>query len=687
MPERVGAALRSAGKRRPTRANAVSGLALAALIAPGAAVAQSSPVPDAADIVVLGQSLPLPPGVPAYGTVAIDRARLTGDASGRVEDVLADVAGFQQFRRADSRSANPSAQGVTLRALGGNASSRALLLLDGVPLADPFFGYIPFNALAADRLSGVRVTRGGGAGAFGAGAVAGTIELASATRRDLPPVWGEVFYGSNSAVEASGSVSPDVGSGFVSLSGKVERGDGFFTTPFAQRTAASARARYRDWSGSVRAVVPLDPETEVQASGLLFRDNRTLRFAGADSSSQGEDASVRLIHRGGWAVDALAYVQARNFTNRVISATTARLTLDQRNTPATGIGGKIELRPPVGPDHLLRIGVDARFGEGTLYEDAYAASGAVTTRRTAGGRTSTTGLFLEDDWTIGRLVLTAGGRVDRWTISDGFFREASASGRVMTDTRFANRAGVEGTGRAGALFQASDAVAVRAAAYTGFRLPRLNELYRPFVVFPVTTQANAALGLERLRGFEGGFDLKPFAGLTLGVTAFYNRLEGAIANVTIATNLRQRQNVDAIVARGVEVTAHAKRGALALDLSYAFSDSTVHASGASAQLGGFAPAQSPRHSASATLGWAGLRGWSASLTARYVGRQYEDDLQTDVLPAATTLDGVVTVPVGRHVAVVLRGENLFDETVVTRNAAGSIDLGTPRTLWVGLRLR
>ena len=34
---------------------------------------------------------------------------------------------------------------------------------------------------------------------------------------------------------------------------------------------------------------------------------------------------------------------------------------------------------------------------------------------------------------------------------------------------------------------------LRAAAYTGLRLPTLNELYRPFVVFPVTTRANAAL--------------------------------------------------------------------------------------------------------------------------------------------------------------------------------------------------
>ncbi|MDX5986322.1 MULTISPECIES: TonB-dependent receptor [Sphingomonas] len=664
-------------------------LPLLTLAVPFSALAQQGPVPPAgqADIVVLGQPLPLPPGVPAYGSVTIGRARLTGDATGRVEDVLLDVAGFQQFRRSDSRSANPSAQGVTLRALGGNASSRALVLLDGVPLADPFFGYIPFNALAVDRLAGVRVTRGGGAGAFGAGAVAGTIELASATRADLPPVAGELFYGSNAAVVASGSVSPDAGGGFVSLSGKFERGDGFYTTPPGQFTPATVRARYRDGSASLRAVVPIDAQTEIQARGLLYRDARSLRFAGADSSSAGEDASVRLIHRGAWAIDALAYVQARNFSNRVISATSFRLTLDQRNTPATGVGGKIELRPPVGPDHVLRIGADARLGDGQLYENAYAASGAVTTRRNAGGHTSTTGLFVEDDWTLGRLVLTAGVRGDRWTITRGFFRETTAAGATTTDTRYPDRDGFEGTGRAGALFHASDAVALRAAGYTGFRLPTLNELYRPFVVFPITTQANAALGLERLRGAEGGLDLKPVAGVTFGVTAFYNRLDGAIANVTIAPNLRQRRNVDTIVAKGIELTAHAARGRFSFDGSYAFSDSRVHASGASRQLDGFVPAQSPRHSGSATLAWASPHGFAAALTARHVGKQYEDDLQTDVLPPATTLDGVLTLPVGQRVGVVLRGENLFDETVITRNSAGSIDFGTPRTLWIGVRLR
>ena len=335
---------------------------------------------------------------------------------------------------------------------------------------------------------------------------------------------------------------------------------------------------------------------------------------------------------------------------------------------------------------MLRVGFDARIGEGVLYEDAYAATGLVTTRRTAGGRTSTTGLFVEDDWTLGRLILTAGLRGDRWTITDGFFREANALGAPTTDTRFTDRHGGEGTGRAGALFRASDAVKLRAAAYTGFRLPTLNELYRPFVVFPVTTQANAALGLERLRGVEGGFDLTPARDISLGVTAFYNRLGGAIANVTIAANTRQRRNIDAIVARGVEVTAHAARGGFSLDASYAFSDSKVRASGISAQLNGFAPAQSPRHAASATVAWEG-KGFGTSLTARHVGRQYEDDLQTDILPAATTVDAVVKLPLGKYASLIARAENLLDETIVTRNAGGSIDLGTQRTLWIGLRFK
>jgi iron complex outermembrane receptor protein len=657
-------------------------LLLAAAAFPGVAAAQSQP-DESEDIVILGRGLDLPPGTPAYGSTVIDRDRLTNDASGRVEDVLSDVAGFQQFRRADSRSANPSAQGATLRALGGNASSRTLILLDGVPVADPFFGYIPFSALTPDRLAAIRVTRGGGSGPFGAGAVAGTIEMVSAGRTDLPLVAGEAFYGSRNSESLSASLSPDLGRGFATISGRFDRGDGFQTTPDDQRVVASVPARYRSWSAGVRAVAPVGATAELQFRGLLFGDKRTLRFQGADSRSDGEDASIRFVSRGEWKIDALAYLQARTFTNKVISATSFKLTLDQRNTPSTGLGGKIELRPPVGGDHVLRIGGDMRVAEGELFEDAYSAAGLVTARRNAGGNTSVTGLFVEDDWTLGRVVLTGGARVDRWTISDGFFRERSAAGVLASDTAFPKREGTEWTGRAGVLFRATPAIDLRAAAYTGFRLPTLNELYRPFTVFPITTQANADLAPERLRGIEGGVDLRPAPGVTVNLTAFYNRLGDAIANLTIGPYLRRRGNVKAIEAKGLEASVEWRRGAVSLSASYALSDSKVRAPGMA--FDGLAPAQSPRHAASATLGWAPRKGPMLSLTVRYVGDQYEDDLETNVLPAATTVDTVVRIPVARGVSLIARAENLFDVAVETRNQAGSIDLGTPRTLWIGAR--
>ena len=658
---------------------------------PGVAAAQAPDVTadEAASIVVTGTGLSLPPGTPAYGSVVIDRDRLEDAASGRIESVLADVAGFQQFRRSDSRASNPSNQGATLRALGGNASSRTLVLLDGVPVADPFFGYIPFSALVPDRLALVRVTRGGGSGAFGAGAVAGTIELASATRDQMPHFGASAFYGSRDATELSASIAPDLGSGYVSLSGRWDRGDGFQTTPKDQRVAATVPAAYDSWSTNLRAVAPIDATSEIQFRGTLFQDNRTLRFAGADSMSQGQDASIRYISRGHWQVDALAYLQARNFSNIVISSSTFRKSLDQRSTPSTGIGGKIELRPPVSADHVLRIGVDTRFATGDMFEDAYnagLATNPLTARRHAGGDQITSGIFAEDDWTIGNLVLTGGVRADRWSIRNGFYKAVSAAGTVTQDSSYGNRSDWAFSGRAGALYHVSDAVALRGAAYSGFRLPTLNELYRPFVVFPITTQANAALKPEKLKGVEGGIDLTPAPGVQLSATLFYNRLDDAIANVTIDSVTRKRQNVNAIVAKGVELTASAQLPAdFSLLASYAYSRSKVDAPGMA--FDGFAPAQVPRHSASATLAWAPKAGPELSATLRYTAKQYEDDLQSDVLPDALTLDAIARLPIGHGISLVARGENLFDEDIVTRNAGGSIDLGTPRTLWIGVTVR
>jgi outer membrane receptor protein involved in Fe transport len=662
-------------------------LPLILLAAPAIGQTEGAPQDDDTGIIIVtGRALDDTPAAPAYGSVRLERDDLLQTGSGRIEDALASVAGFQQFRRSDSRSANPSAQGVSLRALGGNATSRALVLLDGVPMGDPFFGYVPLSALAPERLGSGVVTRGGGSGPFGAGALAGTIELFSADAETLGSVDGQALVDNRGSTEISGAVTPRLGNGWATVSGRWDRGEGFWTTPPEQRVPASVRARYDGWSVQLRGVAPVSATTELQARVLAFRDTRTLRFRGADSLSEGQDASVRLIGRGRWQYDLLGYVQARDFANVVVSATRFTSILDQRRTPSTGIGGKFELRPPVGDGHVLRAGMDYRLSQGTLQEDALSAfTGAVTERRRAGGSNSDLGLFVENDWTLGPLILTAGARADRYAIRDGFFEARSPAGEIRTGNRFPTRAGWEGSFRGGALLTLGSSWRLRAAAYSGLRLPTLNELYRPFVVFPVETRANAALSNERLFGFEGGGEFR-HAGQAVSLTVFHNRVTDAIANVTLAPNLQQRQNIDAIRATGVEAQANLRWDRLRFEGSLAYTDAVARGSGLAASLDGKRPAQTPRWAMSGTLGYALDNRASIAVTARHVGAQFEDDLETDILPAATTLSAYAEWPLSRRINLVLRGENLTGETIVTRSRGGSIDLGAPRTVWLGLAL-
>lgn len=656
-------------------------------------------------------ALPAARGDAAYDIVTIDRARLTTSASGRIEDVLRDVAGFQQFRRTDSRTANPTSQGATLRALGGNASSRALVLLDGAPVADPFAGYIPWFALAPERLGAVRVTRGAGAGAFGSGALAGTIELQSADPASLPGIAANADYGSRESISVGGTGSAmlgDTGAGGVSVFGRHDRGDGYVIIPRGQRGPADIAARYRQSSLGLHTDIAAGPDTRLLVNGLVFDDRRVRGVEGNVATVEGATASVRLVGSGRWQWQALAYVQAMTFANSVVALDAARAvatpSLDQFNTPATGIGGKIEVRPPIGSGIELRLGLDLRDETGRTRERSRFVAGQFTRLREAGGHNQVVGGYAEASAEPLRgLTLTAGARIDRWRIAAGFLRENDIqTGAPTINETPADRSKWEPTARGGIAWDATAALRLRAAGYLGYRLPTLNELYRPFRVGADATAANAGLEPERLKGIEAGIDLNPLPTVRLSVTGFVNRLDNAIANVTIGRGpgvfpqvgfvaagaaYRQRQNLDAITARGIEVEAHASLADWRLDASYAFTRARVSAAGAAAGLDGLAPAQTPTHQASATIGWTPFPAALVALTGRYTSDQFEDDLGARRLADAATLDAVVEIPVARGIAVTLRGENLTDTSIESGvSTSGVIDRGTPRTLWAGLRI-
>jgi vitamin B12 transporter len=661
------------------------------------------PAPPAAEIVVTGTPLPEAKADRAYAVERIGRREIEQSPSHELDQLLKDVPGVQLFRRSDARSGHPTSQGVTLRALGGNASSRALLVLDGVPQTDPFGGWVNWPAYDPEDLQQIRVVRGGGSVANGPGALAGTIELVS--RAEIG-VSGEADYGSRDSVEARARLGVDLGGGMLSLSGRGERSDGFVPVIEATRGPADERAPYREWSGRGRWVAPIGSSTELQASLDGFHDWRTRGTNFTVNRTNGANASARLVGRGQWQWTALGYWQWRNlmssFANVSPNRTIATRVSLQDSVPSHGIGGSFELRPPM-PEHIeLRFGADARRTTGETHELFSYISGSPTRRRLAGGETWTAGGFAEATAELGRLTLTGGGRLDHWQVSDGhLFERVIATDVVLRDDKFGTRSGWLPTARGGAVFAAGEGWSLRSAAYLGWRMPTLNELFRPFRAGLDATAANPDLKPERLAGAEAGLEYA-HGEVRLSLTGFVNRLKDAIANVTLGQGpgvfpevgfvaaggtFRQRENVDAVNVRGIEGSAQWTHGPWSARAGVSLTHARMQANGAAAFLDGLRPAQTPNFAATLAGGYE-RGGKGLQLVLRRFGAQFEDDPNTRALHAATTIDAFASWPLTNRFQLVARGENITNKLVEAGiNGDGSVERATPRTLWIGLRLR
>jgi outer membrane receptor protein involved in Fe transport len=665
-------------------------------------LADALPPPPPA-IIITGRALPEPKAERVYAVQRITLRQIEQIPSHELDQLLKEVPGMQLFRRSDSRSGHPTSQGATLRALGGNASSRALLVLDGVPQVDPFGGWVNWPAYDPESLGEIRVVRGGGSVANGPGALAGTIEMSS---RSDAGVAGEINVGSRESLEVRARLGVTTGDGVLSLSGRAAQSAGFVPITGDTRGPADQPAPYQQWSGRGGWVEPIGGSTELQASLSGFHDWRTRGTDFSADRTNGGDASLRLVGRGPWQWSALGYWQWRNLRSSTASLsagrTTASRVLLQDSVPSHGLGGSFEVRPPMPRGIELRIGADARRTTGETRELATYVAAQPTRRRRAGGETLTGGAFAEASAELGGVTLSAGARIDHWQVSDGHLTETLiATGVVTRDENDPRRHGWLPTARGGVLAPIGGGFSLRSAAYLGWRMPTLNELFRPFRVGVDATAANPNLDPERLAGTEAGIEYAR-GPLRLSATAFVNRLTDAIANVTLGHGpgtfpqvgfvgaggtFRQRQNVDAVKVRGVEAYAEWTSGHWALRAGASLTHARMQASGPAAFLDGLRPAQTPNFAAVLSASWE-KDGTGAELVLRRVGAQYEDDLNTRILRGATTLDAFASWPLTRRLQLVGRAENVTNALVIAGiGGDGSIERATPRILWIGLRLR
>lgn len=675
----------------------------------GSSTAIAEPVTE---VVVPGD--PLPPSDQSATSVVLWRADLEAEPSGRIENALRDMPGVHQYRRADSRVAHPTSQGLTLRGLGGNASSRALVLLDGVPQVDPFGGWISWPAFDALPLEAIRIQRGGGTGANGPGALAGTIELSSTSPYERVVESSSLVGGRGSFAERV-SLSAPVGTVGTLVSASYEHGRGSIPIAPEQRGSIDRPAAYGQAGGGLGLVVPLGREVELATTGRVFHDARERGIPFSENVNQGADMSARLRWGSprGFSWSSLAYLQRRTLRSSFASVADDRnaafQVLDQYHVPSIGAGTRLEVSKNM-QALALRLGADWRVTAGRTEERYLFSDGAPTRERRAGGRSDTLGLFQESTVRLSEtVVLSGGGRADVWSLRKGFRTDREIDGPLLSDERAPDRSGVAGTGRVGVGWLPVEGWRLRCAGYTGWRLPTLNELHRPFRIGADATAANPALAPERLWGTEAGLDFNALPGVVVSGTAFFQILEDAVANVTLAAGpgtfdtvgfvseegvYRQRRNVDAIRSLGAELRAELDGRELVgvqgleLDLSYSHVDAVVRSSGAAAYLDGAPPAQLPQDTLTTQLSWLVPERVHLATTLRYAGTQFEDDERQLVLNDAWTLDAVASIYLFGGLFAVTRVENATDARVeASKTASGLVELAEPRTLWIGLRTR
>ena len=170
------------------------------------------------DVVVSASRSAEPRAQVPFSVTVLAGPQLRAAPSTTLDGALRGVPGFSLFRRSDSLTANPTAQGVSLRGLGPSGASRSLVLLDGVPLNDPFGGWVTWSKVSRESLTGAELVRGGGATAWGNAALGGVVQLLTA-----PPAPGgrlTATVGDFSTHGAELSLTQAAGPGTLQLTGR-----------------------------------------------------------------------------------------------------------------------------------------------------------------------------------------------------------------------------------------------------------------------------------------------------------------------------------------------------------------------------------------------------------------------------------------------------------------------------------
>ena len=209
-----------------------------------------SPAPVVQRIEVSAPADETIPATPASQYV-ISPQTINNSGTLALDDVLRQAPGFTLFRRSGSLFANPTTQGVSLRGVGASGASRAAVLLDGIPINDPFGGWIYWSQIPRANVEKIEVTNGGASDMYGGGALGGVINIETRPVQNSFAA-AEISYGSENTPYISFDAGTIIDKWGISASLQSLRTSGYILVPPDQRGSIDTPAGTSDFDGSLQ---------------------------------------------------------------------------------------------------------------------------------------------------------------------------------------------------------------------------------------------------------------------------------------------------------------------------------------------------------------------------------------------------------------------------------------------------
>jgi outer membrane receptor protein involved in Fe transport len=615
------------------------------------------------------------------------------------DDQLRQLPGVELFRRSSSLVANPTSQGISLRALGSTSASRTLVTEDDVPLNDPLGGWIHWQEQPELSIQSIELVRGGASDLYGSSAIGGVVNIIPARPPALPSSKGlEVrsTFGGEGTYDNSLLTAARSGPWNLLAAGGLIGTDGYIQESPSQRGPVDVASNVHSQNALVLAgrdfanlkfFVRGTGFDESRHNGTPYQMNATrlIRYSTGADWQNAHSTSLALRFYGSDERYRQTFSSISNLPNFGDPACAFRCGETPSKfsyVPDNELGASAHWSQPFGADLLLVAGADAHDVRVWDREQSYTGTDALTNLADHQRDSAT---YVEAMWAHKAWTLVASSRMDWFQNYDGHETQFNGTTWTPTVAQPPQRAEPIYDPRLGLSYKLSDHWALTASGFRAFRAPTPSELYRSTQVGNQLTLANGNLLSERATGWEAGLAAERSWG-SFRSSYFLTQVNRPIAalttNPTSSPILLMRENLGQIESRGVSLDYElAPRSWLAVDGGYQYAHAVV--SRGTQDLGNWIP-EVARNMATLNLRASRPRLGTISLESRLSGRQFDDDANANLLHGYFRLDAYASHNFGKRpqFEIFAAGENLFNRSIEVSKTP-TTTLGQPRTARAG----